>query len=259
MNNKIALKLVIGSFSLAWLSWGGIIIANQFGYFKYGTPLFMALYALGGLAPAIVAITLLLKNKIMPAKQLFKTIFAVKQPIRMYLYTIGFLVLYFGLGTFLGLFEYVSPIYLSLLTFPIMIIGGGFEEVGWRFVFQPALEKKLPFAAASAITGVIWSLWHLPLFYIEGTSQYAWSFVIFAIGTVGGAFMLAAIYRLSKSVWLCVLFHTLINCLYESFRINADNFDIAFVPVIITSAVLIIVATILVMLAKKHPTHCNQE
>lgn len=259
MNNKNALRLVIGTYCLAWVSWGSIIIANRFGYLKYGTPIFMALYALGALAPAIVAITLLLKNKVMPARELFKTIFAVKQPVLMYLCMIGFLALYFGLGTFLGLFEYVSPIYLALLTFPINIIGGGFEEVGWRFVLQPTLEKKLPFVVASLITGVVWSLWHLPLFFIEGTSQYAWSFCIFAIGTVGGAFMLAAIYRLSKSVWLCVLFHTLTNCLYESFRINADNFDVAFVPVIITSAVLIIVATVLVMLAKKYPTQCIQE
>ena len=215
----------------------------------------MVLYLLGGMAPPIVVFTLLIKNKVMPAKQLFKTVFSVKQPILMYACIIGFLVLYFCVGALVGLIDYVSPVYLSLLTFPVMLVGGGFEEVGWRYMLQPALEKRFPFVIASSITAVVWALWHIPLFYMEGTSQYNSSFALFAILTFAGAFILAAIYRLSKSVWLCISFHALSNCLYGSFMPRMELFEQGFVPTVLVTAVCVVVSILVVILTKKQQKH----
>ena len=36
-----------------------------------------------------------------------------------------------------------NPLYLALIEFPIMIIGGGLEEIGWRGYLQPTLQKKM--------------------------------------------------------------------------------------------------------------------
>jgi membrane protease YdiL (CAAX protease family) len=230
--------------------WGCIIFANQFGYLNDGTPFNMLFFIVGALAPAIVSVLFILKNKNMTAKQLFKITFDIKQPLVSYLIIAGFLILYVTVGVLSGTFTLFSPLYLLL--FPIMIIGGGLEEICWRYVLQPSLEKKLPFAAAASITAVIWAVWHLPLFYIEGKLQYDWNFGLYVTLIFGLAFMLAAIYRLTKSVWLCVLFHALVNTLFEdaSFSIRLHDITKDFTPVVRTSAILALVSCLSVIVAK---------
>ena len=210
----------------------------------------MVFFIIGALAPAVVSVTFILKHKIMPAKQLLKTIFEVKQPLASYLIVAGFMALYVAIGVLLGTFTLFSPVYLLL--FPVMIVAGGLEEVCWRFVLQSSLEKKLTFAAVSSIVAVIWVMWHLPLFFIEGRLQYSWNFGLYAILLFGLAFIIAAIYRLTKSVWPCVLFHALVNTLFEdsSFSIRLAGFESDFIPVAATSAVLIAASCLAVRFVK---------
>jgi membrane protease YdiL (CAAX protease family) len=246
----MAIKIVIVTFFCTWLIWGCIIAANQFGYLYDGTPLNMVFFILGALSPAIVSVTFILKNKIMPAKQLFRTIFEIKQPITSYLLVAVFFVLYIVAGVLSGTFILFTP--AVLLMFPVMVIVGGLEEVCWRFVLQPPLEKKHPFVVVALIIAGIWAIWHLPLFFIAGRLQYNWNFGLYAILILGLAFLLAAIYRITKSVWLCVLFHALVNTMFEdtSFIIGLGDFNDDFVPLTITSSILIIVSCLTVKFAK---------
>lgn len=234
LSNGTLPKFLIGTYCLTFLMWGSIIIANHFGFLQYGTPLFMILYLIGGNAPPIVAIVCLLQDKVLTAKQLFKTIFAVRQPARMYLAVIGFVALYFVIPTLLGKTDMVSPLYISLISLPLMVIGGGLEEIGWRFILQPALEKKFPFAIATVITAVIWAVWHLPLFLIDGTNQFTQNFGLFTISVFGLSFALAAIYRVSNSLWLCISFHSILNAVWESVSVEES-----IVSTILTAAILI--------------------
>lgn len=68
-----------------------------------------------------------------------------------------------------------------------MIVGGGLEEPGWRGVAQPELERRWSRWRAATVVGVIWALWHLPLFHIPGVGQYGDSFPLFAASTLGQA------------------------------------------------------------------------
>jgi len=258
-NKKVIYKYILIAYYVTWLLWGIVIFANQFGYlqvtsigFSSGTFLYMTLLGIGGCGPAISAIILLSKIMKVPMKQIFKNIFEVRQPVFMYLLTLGFLTLYFLVGTLTGFMEYNgTPIYLALLSFPIMIVGGGLEEIGWRFL-QPELEKKMHFSRACSITAVVWAVWHLPLFFMEGMNQASTNFLLFTIMVFGLAFTLAAIYYVSKSVWLCILFHTLTNCLYESFSPSYSDISKDLVPGILTTTTVMIIASILVVnIAKK--------
>ena len=215
----------------------------------------MVFFILGALAPAIVSITFILKNKIMPTKQLFRTIFAIKQPFTSYLLVASFMVLFVAIGVLSGAFTLFSPVYL--LMFPVMIVVGGLEEVCWRFILQPPLEKAFSFVIAASIIAVVWAVWHLPLFFIEGRLQYNWSFGLYAILLLGLGFLLAAIYRLTKSVWPCVLFHALVNTMFEdaSFIIRLGNLSDDFVPIVITSSVLIVASCLTVRFAKNIQKH----
>lgn len=104
-----------------------------------------------------------------------------------------------------------------------MILGGGIEEEGWRHILQPELEKKYNFAISTLIVSVIWWLWHLPLFYIQGVNQYGKSFLVFGINVLGLTFALASIKKITNSVWLCVLFHCIINSLWDIIFILSNN------------------------------------
>ena len=46
------------------------------------------------------------------------------------------------------------------------------EELGWHGYVLDRLQSRWNALASSLILGVVWSLWHLPLFFIEGTYQY---------------------------------------------------------------------------------------
>jgi membrane protease YdiL (CAAX protease family) len=130
---------------------------------------------------------------------------------------------------------------------PMMIIGGGLEEAGWRYILQPELEKKFSFTLSTIITAVIWWIWHLPLFFIQGVFQYGQDFFMFGINVLGLAFALASIRKNTNSVWLCVLFHSLINSLNGVYMINFDNIW----GCVVTAIILIICSYVLLLINKK--------
>ncbi|WP_256253107.1 CPBP family intramembrane glutamic endopeptidase [Paenibacillus sp. UNC496MF] len=50
------------------------------------------------------------------------------------------------------------------------LLGGPFgEEPGWRGYALPKLQEKYRILGASLILGVLWTMWHLPFFFIQGT------------------------------------------------------------------------------------------
>jgi membrane protease YdiL (CAAX protease family) len=61
----------------------------------------------------------------------------------------------------------VAFVYILLLMGPLG------EEAGWRgFALKKMLQLTSPVKAA-VLLGIIWSFWHLPLFFIHGTTQNA--------------------------------------------------------------------------------------
>jgi len=222
-NKNLAIPFVLWTMGIAWFLWWGVAIANQFNYFTFGTPVMMVCWLIGGWSPAIVSIMLILKTKLISIKTLLKTIFDFKQPIYMYVIVIALAVLMYIIPLLMNRATIINPISTSIIMLPMnLIFGGGLEEIGWRFLFQPTLERKMSFTSASIITSTIWALWHLPLFYMDGTNQTNWSFLNFAILVFGIAFALAAIYRVTKSVFLCILFHGAWNSINESISMDMD-------------------------------------
>jgi len=120
------------------------------------------------------------------------------------------------------------------------------EEAGWRYILQPELEKEFGFILSAIIVAVIWSVWHLPLFFIPGAGQYGNNFGLFVISVVGLSFAIGAIRKISNSVFLCVLYHCIVNAGLNTFNIK-DNFT----GNIITTLLLIAVSIIIVFIYKQ--------
>lgn len=233
----LTFKYLLFTFLITYIFWWSIAIANKFGYLEYGTAPMMSLYLIGGNAPVIAAVILLTKSRLITGKELLKEAFKIKQKLIFYIFALFVLFLYYAIPLALGNAGIISPIYIILLMFPLMIIGGGLEEVGWRYLLQSNLENKIPFAGAVLVTYFFWVIWHLPLFFIEGTNQFTWNFGIFAVNVLGLSFVLAALFRISKSLWMCIFLHSLINAVGEC--ISVDN---SYLSAAIITLVLIVVS-----------------
>jgi membrane protease YdiL (CAAX protease family) len=240
---NLAKPYLLFTMLITWILWWGIVVLKP----EYGTPIMMVPFVIGGNATAIVAIVLLLKSKQFTVKGLLKNIFDVAQSVKFYVLVLVGLIVYSGIPLITGRSTIYAPFYAALIAFPInLILGGGLEELGWRWLLQPALEKKMNFTFASLLTGIIWSLWHLPLFFMQGAAQSEMNFLIFAINVIGLAFFLAAIYRASGSIWLCILFHGAWNSLTEIIRLSED-----YLSTIATALVMIIIACVVVHISNK--------
>ena len=76
----------------------------------------------------------------------------------------------------------------------------GHEELGWRGILQPLLDKKYTYWQSNLIVGSIWGIWYLPLWFIVGESHQGFPFILFFIYTLFLSFVLGLLYRQTKSV-----------------------------------------------------------
>lgn len=209
------------TFALTWISWGIIVIANQFGFLHIGTQLSMLFLIPGGISPAICII--LIKKKYCTKEEyrgFIKNIINPKHHIAWYILIIGLAFVYCFLPTLFGGATKEKTLYYAISMFPIMILGGGLEEIGWRGFLQPALQKKLSPFISTLIVGIIWAVWHLPLWFIQGSNQASWSFLYFSIIVMALSFLLSVIHSATKSIFLCITFHAFINSFWEVFVPN---------------------------------------
>lgn len=109
--------------------------------------------------------------------------------------------------------------YVFPLLFFQAILFGGIEEIGWRYTFQPMLEEHMSYEMASVVTFLSWSAWHYMYFYITDSIMFI-QHIPFLMGLLVNSFVLGAIYRVSKSLWLCVMYHCLVNTLSQTLLAN---------------------------------------
>jgi len=222
MNKKLVFQYLLLTFSIMIFLWGLLLIFGSLGFTINSHFLLYIPWILGGLSPTIASYIALKKNnEITGFGEWIKKLFAFKIPIKFYVFTILLyliiLIMYFLIPP--GV-ERIEPIYVFFVFLPIMIIGGGLEEAGWRYILQPELDKIFGFILSAIIVAPIWAVWHLPLFYIQGVGQYGTNFGIFTIRIIGYTFALGAIQKITGSVFLCILFHSMFNAGLNTFIIT---------------------------------------
>lgn len=95
----------------------------------------------------------------------------------------------------------------------VLLIGGPLgEEFGWRGFLMPALSARKGWREASLIIGVVWGLWHLPLFFVAGTAQSLMPAPIFLINILAGSVVFGWLFeRTQASVLPALVLHTSLN------------------------------------------------
>ena len=192
---------------LVWLLRAGEVRVD------YGTPIGLFTLMLGGLSSAIWGGYVSIRYHHSSFKQLIRDFFQVKQAPLNYLLVLIFIGLDF-LPLVLSGKMIIPTWYLPIILFVKALVFGGIEEIGWRYFFQPTLQEKLPYLVSTLCTFVVWSLWHLLYFYIDGSLAMV-NLIPFLLGLLSNCFILSAIYTRTRSLWLCVMTHALINALSQ--------------------------------------------
>ncbi len=220
MVSKRCKIFLLFTFALTWLAWWLLAFLTQSGFIKFQSAFGQVLFVLGGSAPTIGAyVAVLLTAKEGTLKEFHLRVLKIKVGFSLYLYAILVPVIIAAIG--LGMVYIISaqyfetysiqPLYLFIPFFFTAIFMGGLEEFGWRGVLQPALAKKLDLFAANLVIGIVWALWHLPLFYIAGAHHQGKQFLFFTLGAIGYSSFITWLYAKTNSIFLCVLFHASIN------------------------------------------------
>ena len=258
-DKKIIVQFTMLTFFIAYLVSGTLIALGQYGYSvhnwvhslqQFGMNIPFAIYIL---SPAIASYIVLKKNnRIEDFKEWLKTVFYAKNNISLYLYVIAGLTLYFLIHIAVsGRSEIVLPFYTFFLSLPGNLIIGGLEEAGWMYILQPELDKKYGFVFSSISVGIIWTLWHIPLFFIPGTNhgEGLINFWMFVVQLFAFRFFNGAIYKISGKgrVFMCVLFHTMFNAASPIF----GTMTMTWVGTIAANAALVLVSLVTVVIYDK--------
>ena len=189
-------------------------------------------------------------------KQMFRNIFRTENKVKTILITGGFCLLAFVYAILFGT-PNGSPWYMFPLGFLIMIPFVGIaEETGWRGLLQPELDKRMPYPFSVLLTAAIWFVWHFPVFIDPTSNHYGDSIIGFGITIFIWAFALAAIYKSTKSVIACALYHTFVDAIGAVYDWNAlfDGFP-GSVSTNVYRGILLIASVVLWFTAEKKENH----
>ena len=115
-----------------------------------------------------------------------------------------------------------SPWYIMPLGFLVMVPFVGIaEEAGWRGFLQPAIEKRMKFPLSVLVVAAVWDVWHIDLWFDPTSNHYGDSFIGFTVTIFVWAFALAALYKATKSVMACAVYHAFVDAIGAVFDWNA--------------------------------------
>jgi len=86
------------------------------------------------------------------------------------------------------------------------------EEVGWRGFLLARWAVSIGLGAASIGVGVMWAVWHLPLFFVQGADTEAQSFPLYLVQVSALSVVFAWVWaRAGGSLFTVMLLHATIN------------------------------------------------
>lgn len=187
------------------------------------------IYALVGIllstpAPMIAAYILLYRHERLSLGDFLKRIIRTDNPRTAVLIVSFFctLALLFALinGT-----RTTAAWFLIIPAFPLMILGGGVEEIGWRGLLLPAMEQRIlslleKYRLPSCLrilsvfpVAAVWGAWHGILWLLPSSQHYGDSLTGFFLNIFAWSFALSAIYKTSHCAFACALYHAFVNAI----------------------------------------------
>lgn len=127
-----------------------------------------------------------------------------------------------------------------------LLLGPLGEELGWRGFLQPVLSKTYGWLYASLIIGVIWGLWHAPLWLID-SPQSEIPYGIFFGHVMAYSLLMGAAWSLAPhSLLPAVILHLLFNvssgvALIVGVAGTADWYKATMIPFLVVAVIISLV------------------
>ena len=138
----------------------------------------------------------------------------------------------------------VIPVFLLVLFFSVLG-----EEIGWRGFALPWLQKRFNTLESSLILGFIWSVWHLPLFWIPGDFHQQLPLLWFLIQTVSITILYTWFYNATKgSLLIILLLHAASNTAFGVLPMLPEAASGSLRPAWLLNILLVIAASLVVIL-----------
>jgi membrane protease YdiL (CAAX protease family) len=176
----------------------------------------IVLFVVGGFVPSLVAIALTaLWEGRLGLSGLFRRVVQFRLGLRWYAAIIGTvavgtaaqIAVVYALG---GTFDWGVFVAQLGSVLPLLVLGPLSEELGWRGYALDKLQTRGTALVSSVIVGAVWALWHLPLFYMVGSSQSVLDlpFLGFAVGVIALSILYTWFYNnTGRSIWSAIFFH----------------------------------------------------
>ena len=122
----------------------------------------------------------------------------------------------FLLWQLLGGMRPPAPPLSTWLSLPVLILvlllPAVFEEIGWRGYALPRLQSRFGWLAASMMIGVVWAIFHAPIWFIPDGGFSTLPFPVFALFTMALSVLFSWLYNhCGGSVLLPALAHAAID------------------------------------------------
>ena len=130
-----------------------------------------------------------------------------------------------------------------------ILIASIVEEVGWKGYCEDSIGNYMNWFWESMIFGVLWSFWHFPLIFIQGTYQAGLMvnplYVInFFVSGIPMGFIITWVYLASdRSILACMIFHLVVNFLQEKIAMTPETKCV--------ETIVVTIVTIIIVIAKK--------
>ena len=201
------------------------------------------LMLLGLLAPAVTAVVTVLTsgNRALKLDLKRKLIgFYRVKPLSILIAVIGFMgivalsiLLSTLFGQSLNQFAFTEDFSFSIGGTPALLtilLAATIEEVGWRGYGEDSVASYFSWFTESIIFGTVWALWHLPLFWIEGTYHYGlrqlgiFYVLNFLISVNPMGFLTTWVYvKNNRSMLACIIFHLFVNTMQEKIAMTPQT------------------------------------
>jgi membrane protease YdiL (CAAX protease family) len=222
------------AYAISWTLWSPTVLG-------VGGPVAVVLFFLGVLGPATAA--LLVTRAIgAPVRPWAEQIIRWRVPLRYYAYALALPALLLAVVNVVlalagqavdpGLLAERLPAYLGSFLV-VLTIGGALEEPGWRGFALPRLQETHSPVRATLILGVVWGLWHLPLYGVG------------FVGPMLFVFFYTWLYNRTGSVLLCILLHASFTPAIDHLVLREDNptVDLAILATLGLAALALVVLT----------------
>ncbi|MGC9356252.1 MAG: CPBP family intramembrane glutamic endopeptidase [Anaerolineae bacterium] len=209
------------AFGFSWFFWLFGVLASQ-GVLSLPFPN-LVVVVIGAHGPLVASLILTYREEGWAAvKNLLRSGFRLRMGLIWWLVSLVIPLVLTGLAMWINLSLSDFQPDLTLLSQPLLILptylfmfflGGSVqEEFGWRGYALPRLLERWNPLIATLVLGLIWGVWHLPLFYISGVSQAFMPFGVFwALGVAFSIPITWVFLRTERNLFSALLFHTAIN------------------------------------------------